>query len=296
MSRMTAYRSFVLMFTFLGLWGCASGHRRPFPAEQPAIRQLESIDARLHSAVEKSPFLTMTIIGRVRHERFEAPVALVRFANGPAGAPRILLTGGVHGNEPAGVETAVRLVEHLAADPDSVPACVVEIIPMVNPWGWSHDIRFNREGLDVGRDFASLESQEAGIIQAHLQGNRYDLIIDLHEDPAACGFYMYQYGRPDKSIVEPIIAAVAAMGYPIEQDVKMVTLRTRNGVIDAPLWGLRYMQLTGQLSLSNYGRLYNSPNVFTIETPTRLDWEDRLRLQQRALDMLFDVWVEKGRL
>lgn len=207
MFSMTVYRSFFLMFAFLGLWGCASGHQRPFPPEQPAVRQPESVTARLRSAVESSPALTMKIIGR---------------------------------------------------------------------------------------DFAAFNSQEAEIVRAHLQRNQCNLIIDLHEDPAACGFYMYQYGRLDKSILTPIIAAVAAMGYSIEQDVKMVTLRTRNGIIDAPMWGLGYMKLSRQLSLSNYGRIYNSTNVFTIETPTTLDWEDRLRMQYRALDMLFNAMLKTG--
>ena len=58
------------------------------------------------------------------------------------------------------------------------------------------------------------------------------------------------------------------MGYPIEENVSMVILKTENGIIDAPMWGLRYMRITGQLTLSNYYRLNNSPHVYTIETPT----------------------------
>lgn len=40
------------------------------------------------------------------------------------------------------------------------------------------------------------------------------------------------------------------------------------------------------------GRLYNSPNVFTIETPTVLDWEARLQMHSRAIEMLFDAMLE----
>jgi hypothetical protein len=137
-----------------------------------------------------------------------------------------------------------------------------------------------------------LASQEARIISDYLQREQYHLIVDLHEDPAAKGFYMYQYGRPDKTVLEPIVTAIATRGYPIEQDIKMVTLKTQNGIIDAPLWGLRYMQLTRQLSITNYGRLYNSTNVFTIETPTVLQWEDRLRIHHQALEMLLEAMLE----
>ena len=137
-----------------------------------------------------------------------------------------------------------------------------------------------------------MASQEARIISGYLLRKQFHLIVDLHEYPAAQGFYMYQYGRPDKTILEPIVTALAAMGHPIEQDIKMVTLKTQNGIIDAPLWGLRYMQLTRQLSITNYGRLYNSANVFTIETPTDLKWEDRLQIQHYALEMLFEAMLE----
>lgn len=72
----------------------------------------------------------MKIIGQVRYDRFEAPVALIRFVNSLAEEPRILLTGGVHGNEPVGVESALSVVERLADHPDLLPACRLEIIPL----------------------------------------------------------------------------------------------------------------------------------------------------------------------
>ena len=79
------------------------------------------------------------------------------------------------------------------------------------------------------------------------------------------------------------------MGYPIEQDTKMIILETENGIVDAPMWGLRYMRLTGQLSIANYYRLNNSRFVFTVETPKRLFWEDRLKMQKTAVAMLIDL-------
>jgi len=289
---MSAWRLFLIIITSLSLWACASGHQPPFPSNQPVVRNPEAIIDRLCAAVDGSAALNMKIIGQVRYDNFEFPVRLIQLTNHAADAPKILLTAGVHGNEPAGVESAVRLVERLASDPHHFKVCTLEIIPVVNPWGWSHDIRFNQQGIDVNRDFAAFVSQEARIMNNYLQNHQYHLIIDLHEDPDARGFYMYQYGRSDKTVVEPIVTAIAEMGHPIEQDIKMVTLKTQNGIIDAPMWGLWYMRLTRQLSITNYGRLYNSPNVFTIETPTILDWEDRLQMHQRAIEMLMDAMLE----
>ena len=110
-------------------------------------------------------------------------------------------------------------------------------------------------------------------------------MLDLHEDPSAEGFYLYQYGLNEEAFSTKVVDAIQKMGYPIEQNVNMLILKTENGIIDAPMWGIWYMKLTGQLSVSNYYRLNNSDHVFTIETPTRLPFADRLHIQQTVIDM-----------
>ena len=203
-----------------------------------------------------------------------------------------MFSAGIHGNEPAGAECALRFVEALARKPERYEGIAFDIIPLVNPWGWTHDIRFNQAGIDINRDFATFDSQEANIIRDILEKDQYTIMFDLHEDPAAKGFYIYQYGLGDRHLTRQIVAAIEDLGYPVEQDVKMVILKTENGIIDAPMWGLKYMRLIGQLSITNYYRLYNSPYVFTVETPTSLPFEDRLIIQQTAVDRLVDNYTK----
>jgi hypothetical protein len=202
---------------------------------------------------------------------------------------RILVNAGIHGNEPAGVACILHLLEQLAQHPDQYRSIAIDIIPMVNPWGWVHDIRFNRDGTDINRDFSTFNSQEAGIMKKFIKGRRYDLMLDLHEDPGAGGFYIYQYGIDDKTAADDLIDTIKKMGHPIEENVSMVILKTENGIIDAPVWGLWYMRLTGQLTLSNYYRLNNSQQVYTIETPTALPMKDRLSMQLTAVEVLISA-------
>ena len=165
------------------------------------------------------------------------------------------------------------------------------MIPIVNPWGWVHDIRDNKAGIGINRDWPTFKARETEILRQILKNKTYDLMVDLHEDPTARGFYLIQYGLDDSSVGEKIVAAVEDMGYPIEQDVSLVTLKTVNGIIDAPMWGLWYMRLTGQLSITNYYRLNNSRFVYAIETPTILMWEDRLKIQITAVAMLLEHYT-----
>ncbi|MBM3149284.1 MAG: M14 family metallocarboxypeptidase, partial [Chloroflexi bacterium] len=214
---------------------CASGHEVGFPENLPVARDISSLESRLSSAVSSCDRLSMKTIGQISYGAYQSPVWVVSFS--PAVIKRkVLLSGGIHGNEPAGVEAMVQMVEMLAKDPEKYGNIAFDIIPVVNPWGWSHDIRFNQEGCDVNRDFATFKCQESAVIRDFVNGKRYTLIIDSHEDPDAKGFYMYQYANPDTWLSRKVINTVRNQGYPVEQDVNMIILRTEDGLINAPLW------------------------------------------------------------
>jgi hypothetical protein len=230
----------------------------------------------------------MQTIGHVHYDGFQAPLWLVSYRPPKADGRRILINGGIHGNEPAGVECIVQVIESLATHQSHFTEPAVDWLPIVNPWGWAHDIRYNPAGIDINRDFASKHSPEARLVIQFLKDKEYDLMVDLHEDPSAAGFYLYQYGLPQKIISEEIVASIAAAGYPIEDSVNMLLLKTRNGIIDAPMWGLHYMQLSGQLSIANYYRLNCCRRVYTVETPTHLPFADRVEIQCSVVNQLIE--------
>jgi len=276
-----------IVLPILLLLSCASGHRESFSENTPVSRDLASLQGELETLCAGSQLLELEEIGQVEYGGFSAPIWVIRYR--PSGASRhVLITGGVHGNEPGGTAWVTELIGQIGRNTRNVSDTSFDLIPLVNPWGWSRDIRFNRDGRDVNRDFASFETQEASILKDEFGSQRYDLVIDHHEDPDATGFYLYQYAKRDTKISRKVIAAVRDLGYPIEQDIHMVILRTRDGLIKAPRWGLKYMRMTGQLSITNYLRLNHSEEVYTIETPTHLLMADRLRMHGIAFDLIFE--------
>lgn len=277
----------MLILPFL-LAACAGGHREPYPEDQPVVRDLPAFEQRLHRATDGSARFSLTSLGEVKYGSFRATVSLVSSIPSPKHKIRVFLNAVLHGNEPAGAEALVRMIEELEKNPSRHGNVSFDIVPIVNPWGWSRDIRHNRDGRDCNRDFASFRCPESLILKNFLEGKRYDLMIDLHEDPDGMGFYMYQYANPDVTVSRGIIAAVRGMKYPIEQNVNMVILKTKDGLIDAPMWGLYYMRLTRQLSMTNYLRLHNSARVYTVETPTRLEMKDRKAMHGTAVRMLLE--------
>jgi protein MpaA len=262
----------------------ATGHREPFPETQPVVRDISLVEDRITDAVAISEQLTLTTIGEVVYGEYRAPVWAVSFTPSEEPKHKVLLTGGVHGDEPAGVEIMVQMIDTLAENPQKYENVYFDIVPIVNPWGWSHDIRFDRDGRDVNRDFASFTSQEAVIITEFTAGKKYDLIVDHHECVDGTGFFMYQLANPSQSISRKVIKAVRDQGYPIEQDVRMIILKTEDGLIDAPMWTLWFVRLANRLSMTNYFRLNNNDMVYLIETPTSLSWDSRLTMHKIALD------------
>jgi hypothetical protein len=270
------------------LISCASGHHKPFKEQIAPIRDLSVAQTRIQMTVSSSPYLSLKEIGHVTYEGFQAPVRCVFFRPEEPVFFKVLVNAGIHGNEPAGVAYAMQFVKHLADNPDRYSTVAIDIIPIVNPWGWVHDTRYNRDGIDINRDFSTFNSREANIIADFLKNKQYDLMLDLHEDGSARGFYVYQYGMDDKTIVENLVETIEHMGYPIEEKVSVLLLKAENGIIDAPVWGLWYMQFSGQMAIAHYYRMNHSQRVYTIETPIKLAMPDRVCMQRTAVEGLIE--------
>src|SRR5690606_7467212 len=80
------------------------------------------------------------------------PLYRVDVAGARSADKTVLLTAGVHGDEPAGVEAALAFLESIKEDwLADYHFCV---LPCVNPTGYVADTRANSQGIDVNRAFA----------------------------------------------------------------------------------------------------------------------------------------------
>jgi len=279
------------------LVGCAGHDVAVFETAPVAVRSYDSLLGEIAQTTDTTGSLTTNTLATVTVAGQEYPIVVVRYQGAPpmSGAPHapktgpsVLITAGVHGNEPAGVEWARELVSILSREPGWTDGLAIDIVPVVNPWGWVHDVRYNGEGRDINRDFSAFRTGEARSIRALLEEHSYDLVIDHHEDGQATGVYIYQYGLRDDQWSRDVIEDLRSRRYLIEQDISMIILTTDDGLIDAPMWGLRYMKMTDQLSLTNYVRLEGTRRVYTFETPTRLPMETRVAAHRRVFEMLVD--------
>lgn len=130
-------------------------------------------------------------------------------ANGSA-RRRVLITSGVHGDEPAGVEAVLQFLEQMA--PEYVRHYQFFVIPCVNPSGYEANTRVNGAGQDINRAMSDDDVIESVTLRRAIAGQRFDLFFDLHEDYEATGFYMYEAQQDDQLLGAGIIEAVKQIG------------------------------------------------------------------------------------
>lgn len=260
-----------------------------YGAGAAAVRDLAPIQQKLQAADAASARVLLSDVGRVSYPDFAAPLWYVAYRPFKPELKKVLVLAGVHGDAPAAVDYVVDFIGTRAGAGDAVD-CDMDIIPVVNPWGYVHGLPFNGNGVEIDRDFAKFDSHEARILRRFLREKHYDLVIDLREDPDADGFYLWQYGLADETVASAIVSSVQAGGHPIENDSSLVMLRPRNGVVAAPMWGLRFLRLFRQLTLAGYIRQQVSEVVYTVVTPSRRPLAERVAMQRIAVEMLLKAY------
>ena len=185
---------------------------------------------------------------------------------------QILLTAGLHGDEPAGPEAALRFVE--ALDPGL--RCQFLVLPCLNPHGYVHDTRENEAGLDLNREFGGEKGDLVAGVKALLEGKRFDFTMDFHEDWEAAGFYFYEARRDEQWLGPDVIEAVRKV-MPIDGEAGENDEVIAEGVllID-PAWGIS--------GLASYLYAHHTDHAMMGETPTKTPLAVRAEAHLAALD------------
>lgn len=257
------------------------------------VRSLTSLQARVEGLADTG-ILTLEIPGSVSYADTAYPIRMLSRHRSGKSKVNVLLTGGIHGNEPAGTEFLLQFAETLEKDPSAWPEIHFDIIPVVNPWGWVHAARRNGEGRDLNREFGTFKAPESVLMQQVFKRKRYDLIVDFHEDGHVGGFYFYRLATPDEALCRSMIEAVRSAGNPVHDGRVMKIFRAKEGIITSPLWSLKLARTIRQLSMSNYFRLEGCPHAFLFESPKRLPLETRVAMHGAALTRLLDS-LQKNR-
>lgn len=102
---------------------------------------------------------------------------------------KVYLSAGMHGDEPAGPQAMLRLMD----EGFFAPGIQWILCPALNPSGLARGTRENAEGIDLNRDYWQKRSPETRAHAAWLEARGMpDLFLSLHEDWETSGFYFYE--------------------------------------------------------------------------------------------------------
>jgi len=165
--------------------------------------------ARIHGwAIEDVPAGTRTNLLALRRPALpRVKQATVSGETSTPEPPRLYISTGIHGDEPAG-PLAVRQLLQQNLWPANVS---VWLCPCLNPTGFLSNRRENSEGVDLNREYLNPKADETVAHVAWLNRQPgFDLSLCLHEDWESHGFYLYELNPDNRpSLGEAMVRNVA---------------------------------------------------------------------------------------
>lgn len=203
-------------------------------------------------------------------------LALTKRTPGPR--PRIYLSAGIHGDEPAPPLALLELIE--AGRFDSRANWF--ICPLLNPAGFLKRTRENADGVDLNRDYKALRSLE---IQAHARWLQrqpnFDVTLCVHEDWESTGYYLYELNPTARfSLAQPMIDAVGKV-CPIESATVIDGREIDERGIIRPHADPLLRELWPE---SIYLRAHHTTLGYTLESPSALPLPVRIAAQRAAIE------------
>ena len=216
------------------------------------------------------------------------PIYRIALKGGQKACRHVLLTAGLHGDEPAGPEAIMRF---LARDHSSLlQTFEFFILPCINPHGFVHNTRENAIGSDINRSFEDDTTPEAILVKRILQDRRFDTFVEFHEDWEFEGFYLFELQRKQRSIGPEIIESIKRIG-PIYSTSSIDDMPVENGVVQTDL----ETQEISNEAMPLYVFRFHADHCITSETPTQWDIERRIRAHLTVLDMALQSYLNSTR-
>ena len=195
-------------------------------------------------------------------------------------APTVLVTAGIHGEEPGSVEGALRWLERRAWAKWRVNWLV---LPCINPYGWERNQRRNAQGRDLNRQFrGSSDCPEVALVKRLVLRRRFLFLLDFHEDVDASGYYVYELRAEPPFISERIVRAVGKV-IPINRDTVIDGQQTTGLALIRRTADVGALNRRPRWPMAYHLFLNSTAHVLGSETPVHFPLEQRAAAHNVAL-------------
>ena len=208
---------------------------------------------------------------------------LIKIVLGKGNSLRALISAGIHGDEPGGIESILNFLknnEYL----DYINEWEITLLPCINPYGYEFGTRTNHQGKDLNRLFKLKNPPEEVVFAQSILETDFKLIIDLHEDNESHGYYLYQTGlsKTYEKIGLEILNSLEGI-MPINLETEIAGSQADQGIIGKALEILSMD--CWQMAL--YGLSKGTQMCLTLETSSLFDMETRVHAHLTAIKTAF---------
>jgi protein MpaA len=241
----------------------------------PPIRHFDDIVARLKASL--NPMGELTEMDSISAGNRDFP--LIKIVLGKGNPRRVLISGGIHGDEPAGVETICAFLEK-ALYKNFLNDWEITLLPCINPSGFEAGTRNNQDDIDLNRKFKEDQVPREVIFVKNVLDQPFDLDLELHEDVDSPGYYLYQKDQTaDLSPLGRTILDRVESIHPLNLAEEIEEVPADRGLISR-LSGPDEMEWW-PMALYAYTRGCN--HVFTLETSPALPMDARVKAHLLAI-------------
>ena len=193
---------------------------------------------------------------------------------------RVLISAGIHGDEPAGVETVCAFLESGLYKP-FLNLLEIIILPCINPYGYEFNTRENHAQIDLNRMFkVTTPPIEVKLTQSVFKKNYFNISLELHEDFESHGFYLFQKSNKPFGM---------ELGHKIIESVKTVLPINLESIIDvnpAENGLIHRIKDIGDMKwwpMAGYSLEKKTGHCFTFETPMNYSLQTRVEANLIAI-------------
>ena len=215
---------------------------------------------------------------------------LIKIVLGKGNPRRALISAGIHGDEPGGIETIVKFLQE-SRYLDYLDEWEITLLPCINPFGYEFGIRENHQGKDLNRLFkADLPPLEVNFAQSIINKG-FEISIELHEDYDSSGYYLYQKGIENKheGIGLNILNSLKGV-IPVNLDEEIDGSKAERGVIGKEL----NISAMDWWPMALYSFSKNTQMCLTLESPSCFELKKRVNAHLLALTTALNQFQESS--
>ena len=208
---------------------------------------------------------------------------LIKIVLGKGNSLRALISAGIHGDEPGGIESIINFLKN-SNYLDYINEWEITLLPCINPYGYEFGTRTNHQGKDLNRLFKLKNPPEEVVFAQSILETDFKLIIDLHEDNESHGYYLYQTGlsKTYEKIGLEILNSLEGI-MPINLETEIAGSQADQGIMGKELEILSM----DWWPMALYGLSKGTQMCLTLETSSLFDMETRVHAHLTAIKTAF---------